>query len=120
MTERGVSLEQRLEDLRLRGRLHRAEAALAASELRAETQKPLQWLALASRVPRVLSGDGLLRVAGQALSLKPWMLPVGLGLWRLARRHSALAFAGAAASLLAVYLMRNSDQTAPFESPPSD
>jgi hypothetical protein len=120
MSERGVSLEQRLEELRLRGRLQRAEAVLALRELRADTRQPLEWLALAARVRGVLRGGAFLRVAGQALSLKPWMLPVGMGLWRLARRHSALAVAGAAAALLAVYLMRSADETALPDRPPPD
>jgi len=107
----------RLELLRLRGEMQRADLAQAAGELRAGTRRAGQWVAVASQFSASIGGArrGWLFAAASALRLQPWLIPVALGALRLARRHPLSAVVAALAAAAAARALRR-----PREEPPAD
>ena len=103
MSRSAGDLHIRLEVLRVRGELLRAEAANARTDLGARAAPARQWLALAAQVRASRRGaaEGLLHAAMTGLRLRPWLIPVGLTALRLARRHPLAALAAAGGGLAA-------------------
>lgn len=105
----------RLELLRLRGEMQRAELAQTVSELRTGAHRAGRWMAVASQFSASLGGGrrGWLYAAASALRLRPWLIPVALGALRLARRHPLPAVIAALGALAATRALRR-----PREEPP--
>ncbi|MFN9210874.1 MAG: hypothetical protein ACK6DI_08220 [Betaproteobacteria bacterium] len=107
----------RLELLRLRGEMQRAELSQAAGELRAGAQRAGQWMAVASQFSASLGGGrrGWLYAAASALRLRPWLIPVAGGALRLARRHPLPAVVAALAAVAAARALRRSREEPPAQ-----
>jgi hypothetical protein len=107
----------RLELLRLRGEMQRAELAQAAGELRAVARRAGQWMAVASQFSASIGRGrgGWLFAAASALRLRPWLIPVALGALRLARRHPLPAVVAALAAVAAARALRRSREEPPAQ-----
>jgi hypothetical protein len=118
MSSRRETLHLRLELLRLRGELERAQAASALGELRTGTQRLRRLAAAAGTLAR--AGDW----AGPIAALvggRPWVATLAVKALRSLRRHPLLALAaGGAVWLLRRRLHEGGDAQPPPATPEAE
>jgi hypothetical protein len=111
MSARSETLELRLELLKLRAELERAELRAALIEIRQTTQGVRRVASLASGLGAAVAGSraggGLAWVAG-VLSQRPWLAAIALRAWRMLRRHPLAGAALVAGATAAIVWMRSS------------
>jgi hypothetical protein len=106
------NLRMRMQVLRLRGELQRAEAAAALDGLRAGARRVGRALGVAGAV-----GDASAAGAGWAAPLfamlrdRPWLLSLALVMLRSAKRHPAAAALAAAGLAVAWWARRGGENT---------
>jgi hypothetical protein len=114
MNARRQTLRLRLELLRMRAQIERAEIAAAVVDLQVGTRRIRQIGAVASSLGAAASGGtgGWLGQIVGALSQRPWITAVVIGVLRSARRHPWLALVAVSAVVVAARWQRRGDQRA--------
>jgi hypothetical protein len=119
MSDRRADLGLRLELLRLRGELQRAEAAAALADVRATARRARAVLGALAGLGRIVSGarapafdTGSMALFAAALRERPWLVPLAGIALKLARRHPWAVLAATAAALAARWLLRRAGEPA--------
>ena len=122
MTARRETLRLRLELLRMRAQIERAEIAAAMVDLQVSTRRIRQIGAVAGRLgaaARGGTGGWLGQIVG-AISQRPWIAAVVVGVMRSARRHPWLALAAVGAVVIAARWPWRRPEPAPESEPGAD
>jgi len=101
MSARQETLRLRLELLRMRAQIERAEVAAALQDVRGSTHRLRQIAAVASSVRVAASGrtSSWLGLLAGVITQRPWLAAIAVGLLRSARRHPVLALIAIGASV---------------------
>lgn len=102
------TLPLRMELLRTRAALERAEVAAAMDDLRDGTRRLRSLAAVASNLGAAVSGGGrsLFATAAGAVTGRPWLAALALGALRAVRRHPWLALAAAGTLAVGIIVAR--------------
>jgi ABC-type transporter Mla MlaB component len=107
MSARHADQRLRMEMLRLRGELQRADAAQALDDIRASSRGLHDLVTAVFRLGRVSSGGvGWVAAVTSALRERPWLLGLAMFALRTARRHPVASVIAAAASFAAWRVLR--------------
>lgn len=119
MSEQQRDLRLRLELLRLRGQVQRADCEAARDELRAATRGVRQVVSVAMDWSSAVRGRaGWAAPLLGALRERPWLLGMAGVAWRSARRHPLGAAVTVAAVVAACIAWRAGPSSRPAGSPP--
>lgn len=102
MSDRQAELRLRMEMLRLRASLERAELVAALGEVRAGARRMQGLAALAARFGAAMTGGGWAGALASAVGERPWLGALLLGVVRGVRRHPRLLLGAAAAAVIAM------------------
>lgn len=121
MSRRHTELQLRMDMLRLRAQLQRAEVAAARDDLRAGTGLWRNLFGAAARVGAASTGagPGWLALLARAVRTRPWLAAAAGVALRAARGHPVAALATAAAVIVASALLRRAAASGAY-SPGAD
>jgi hypothetical protein len=108
MTEDSQTQRLRIEMLRMRAALERAQVSAAMTDLRDSTQRVRALASAASNVGAALSGqgDGWVSMMAGAVRPGPMLATLALSALRSARRHPWMAIAAVGAIAIGIYWVR--------------